>query len=326
MPRMDKVSVIGAGRWGGFLAWYCAKFADVGQVMLYGRADSPSFARLEKTRRNDYLEIPARVALSSDLDAALASDLIIVAVGMQSLRGLLRKVAKCDVAGKTFLLAIKGLEQDTGKTVSQIVGEELKPPVAMAILAGPGHVEDYVAGVPSCAVVDGENPQVVEKVVGVLQSPLIRFYYGGDFIGNQVGAALKNVVGIAAGILDGLGWQGLKGALMVRAPREVARAIQYYGGDPRSVYGLAHLGDYEATLFSAHSHNRAFGEAVARKEPPSSGLAEGYFTLKAVKRLADEKGLDMPITQALYECVYKGADAKETIFSLFGRGLKGEFS
>ena len=158
----------------------------------------------------------------------------------------------------------------------------------------------------------------------MLSSELIRFYYGADLIGNQVGAALKNVIGIAAGILDGLEWYGLKGALMARAPVEVGRLIAAMGGDARTAYGLSHLGDYEATLFSKHSHNRTFGEKFAKGEDFGK-LAEGVATLKAVKKIADEKGIDMPISQALYRAVYEKADIKTTIRSMFDRQLKQEF-
>ena len=160
--------------------------------------------------------------------------------------------------------------------------------------------------------------------IGLMQSELIRFYFGSDVVGNQIGAALKNVIGIAAGILDGLEWYGLKGALMARAPVEVGRFIKHFGGNPMSAYGLAHLGDYEATLFSHNSHNRLYGEMLAKGEQ-SSKTAEGPMTLKAVKIIADRDGLEMPICQALYKVVFEGAPIKETIRSMFEREIKREF-
>ena len=157
-----------------------------------------------------------------------------------------------------------------------------------------------------------------------LSSELIRFYYGADLIGNQIGAALKNVIGLAAGILDGLEWYGLKGALMARAPIEVGRFIKAFGGNPQTAYGLAHLGDYEATLFSQYSHNRTFGEKFAKGEDFGK-LAEGVPTLKAVKLIADERHIDMPICQALYQVIYEKQDIKSTIRNLFTRHIKQEF-
>ena len=320
---MKNISVIGAGRWGTFLAWYVAAHCKM-RVMLYGRAGSAAFTRLGTERRNEYLELPDDVEPVSDLSRALKNETIIVSVGVQDLRGLCREMAALGVAGKTFLLAMKGLEIGSAKTPSQIFREEAGQGARLAILAGPGHVQEYVRGVPSCAVIDSDDAEAKAELIAALASPLIRFYYGDDFIGNQVGAAMKNVIGIAAGILDGLGWQGLKGSLMVRAPREVGRLIERYGGNGRSAYGLAHLGDYEATLFSAHSHNRMYGEAFARGEKFGK-LAEGYYTLAAAEKLAEDEKIDMPIVRAMHAAVYCGADIERSIRSLFERGNKSEF-
>ena len=202
--------------------------------------------------------------------------------------------------------------------------EEIKQDIHVAVLAGPGHVQDYMKGVPSCVVVDSDEDATKNYFIQNLSSELIRFYYGADLIGNQIGAALKNVIGLAAGILDGLEWYGLKGALMARAPIEVGRFIKAFGGNPQTAYGLAHLGDYEATLFSQYSHNRTFGEKFAKGEDFGK-LAEGVPTLKAVKLIADERHIDMPICQALYQVIYEKQDIKSTIRNLFTRHIKQEF-
>ena len=179
-------------------------------------------------------------------------------------------------------------------------------------------------GVPSAAVVDSDEESTKDFVVKFMSSSLIRLYYGDDLIGNQIGAAMKNVIGLAAGILDGLEWYGLKGALMARAPIEVGRLIKHFGGNPMTAYGLSHLGDYEATLFSKNSHNRMFGEKFARGEDFGK-LAEGVPTLKAVKILADKYNIDMPISQALYQAIYEKGNIKEIINQMFERSLKREF-
>jgi glycerol-3-phosphate dehydrogenase (NAD(P)+) len=158
-------------------------------------------------------------------------------------------------------------------------------------------------------VIDSENQALKELLVKEFRSDLIRYYYGEDLIGTEIGAAAKNVMGIVAGILDGCGYVAMKGALMARAPIEVGRFIRHFGGNPQNAYGLAHLGDYEATLFSPHSHNRKFGEMFAKGQDFGK-LAEGVATLKAVKMIADEQGIDMPICQALYKVVYEKADIK----------------
>ena len=228
------------------------------------------------------------------------------------------------IDARTVVLCMKGLEMGTGARLSQIAAECLHPSNAVAVWLGPGHVQDYMKNVPSAAVIDSLEEGTKDYLIKLLQSDLIRFYYGSDLIGNQIGAALKNVIGLAAGILDGLEWYGLKGALMARAPVEVGRLIRHFGGNPMSAYGLAHLGDYEATLFSKYSHNRSYGEAFAKGERFAK-LAEGVPTLKAVKIIADKEGIDMPICQALYKAIYENADIEQTIRSMFERDLKREF-
>ncbi len=323
MFAMKKMSLIGCGRWGTFLGWYSANYCGF-DVDMYDIPTSPNFIELRDTRKNAYLTLSDNMTLYDNLSDVLKNDIIIISIGCQYFRGLCKELNAYDLSGKTFLLAMKGLEEPSAKIMFDVMREEIKQNIHIAVLAGPGHVQDYMKGVPSCAVIDSDEPEVKERLIKLLQSELIRFYYGADLIGNQIGAALKNVIGIAAGILDGLEWYGLKGALMARAPVEVGRFIKHFGGNPQTAYGLAHLGDYEATLFSKHSHNRMFGEKFARGEDFGK-LAEGVPTLKAVKIIADREGIDMPICQALYKGVYENADIKQTIRGMFERNLKQEF-
>lgn len=322
---MTRISLIGCGRWGTFLGWYAANYGKTDGVDMYDIPTSPNFIELKNTRKNPYLSLSDNMELYDNLPAILKNDFIIVSIGCQYFRGLCKELSAYDLSGKTFLLAMKGLEEPTGKRMLEIMREEINQDIHIATLGGPGHVQDYMRGVPSAAVVDSDEEDTKERVINIMQSQLIRLYYGEDLIGNQIGAAMKNVIGLAAGILDGLEWYGLKGALMARAPVEVGRLIKFFGGNPMTAYGLSHLGDYEATLFSKNSHNRMFGEKFARGEDFGK-LAEGVPTLKAVKLLADEHGIDMPISQALYQAIYEKGNIKEIISKLFERSLKREFS
>lgn len=321
---MKQVSVIGCGRWGTFLGWYVANYCDVETVLMYGMEDSYTYQQLKNERKNEYLNLSDNMLMTSDISEALKNDFIIISINSQNLRNLAKQINGYNVDGKTFLLAMKGLEEPSAEILADVFLQEIKQKIHVTTLGGPGHVEDYMKKVPSAAVIDSYEPEAQDRVIKFMQSNLIRFYYGTDIIGNQVGAALKNVIGLAAGILDGLGWYGLKGALMARAPIEVGRLIAFKGGNPASAYGLAHLGDYEATLFSRNSHNRMFGELFAKGESYDR-LAEGVYTLKAVKAIADREHIDMPICQALYKVIYEKSDIKETIRELFDRSLKKEF-
>lgn len=321
--KFKNTTVIGCGRWGGFLGYYIAKYKK-SNVLMFGLENDPSYQSLIKTGRNDYVEMPENVSYTTDLNQALKNDFIVISIGCQGLRKLMQNLNQFDLNGKTFLLAMKGLEESTGKRLTQVVEEETKNQsgVTVSVLLGPGHVQDYLNEIPSCVVIDSNSEVAKKEIADFINSNLIRTYYGTDLIGNEVGAALKNVIGIAAGILDGLKWSGLKGALMARAPVEVGRIIQYYGGNPKSAYGLAHLGDYEATLFSPHSHNRAYGEKLVTG-PKFEKLAEGVATLQAVYNLKDQ--IDLPICTILYNAVYKGNDSKTQINKLFKRPIKNEF-
>ena len=173
-------------------------------------------------------------------------------------------------------------------------------------------------------VIDSANEALKRELVEAFSGKLIRFYFGSDLIGNEVGAAAKNVIGIAAGMLDGMGVSSLKGALMARGAREVARLIRAMGGNELSAYGLCHLGDYEATVFSRFSHNRQFGESFVKGEAYTD-LAEGYYTVKAMMKLADRYKVELPISTAVYAVLYEGVPPKAAIDALFERSLKEEF-
>ena len=321
---MANSSLIGCGRGGTFLGWYSVNYAKFEKVDMYDIPTSPNFIELKETRKNGYLSMTDNMLLHDNIGDVLQNDFIIISIGCQHFRSLCKQLNNYPIAGKTFLLAMKGLEESSAATMFQIMREEVAQPIHIAVLAGPGHVQDYMKKVPSCAVIDSDEPETTRHVISLMQSELIRFYFGTDLIGNQIGAALKNVIGLAAGILDGLEWYGLKGALMARAPVEVGRFIAHFGGNPKTAYGLSHLGDYEATLFSKHSHNRMYGEQFAKGEAFGK-LAEGVPTLKAVKLIADKEHIDMPISQALYKVIYEKADIKSTIRSMFDRDLKQEF-
>ncbi len=318
----ENISVIGCGRWGGFLAYYTAKYCAK-TVTLHGLEQAPDYQELIKTRKNDYLTMPDNISLTCDMAETLKNEFVIISIGCQNFRTLCKELNNYDLKDKKFLLAMKGLESSTGKRMTEVFAEEIKQTGAkVAVLLGPGHVQDYLQGIPSCAVIDAEDEEVKKQIVDFMTSDLIRVYYGTDLIGNEIGGALKNVIGLAAGILDGLNWHGLKGALMARAPIEVGRFIEKFGGEAKTAYGLAHLGDYEATLFSPHSHNRTYGENFA-KGVKFEKLAEGVATLKAVTE--HKNGIEMPICDVLYDVLYNDKDSKEQIGKLFTRPTKNEF-
>lgn len=317
-----QVSVLGCGRWGTFLAWYAARIGH--QVMLWGRPDSTHFVELKAARANEYLELPENVEMVASLDQALSSSHIIISISAQNLREFAQELNDYDLNGKTIILCMKGIEAVTGKRLSQVFQEEVASNCKVAVWVGPGHVQDFVRGIPNCMVIGSAEIETTKDVVETFSSDLIRFYYGQDMIGNEIGAAAKNVMGIAAGMLDAFQYSSLKGALMARGAREISRLVRAMGGNELTAYGLSHLGDYEATLFSPYSHNRRFGEEFVQGKQFDK-LAEGVETVKALQLLSERHEIELPICNAIHSIIFEGKDAKEVLLDLFLRPLKYEF-
>lgn len=320
-----KVSVLGCGRWGSFIGWYLDKIKH--DVVLWGRPGSAHMQEIKILRKNSFLDFKKSIDVTDDIYKALNhSDTIVISISAQALRDLvlLIKSENIDLSKKTFVLCMKGIEESSGKRLSEVLKECLGEKIKIAIWVGPGHVQEYASGIPNCMVIDSEDSDAKSFLVEKFSSPLIRFYYGNDMIGNEIGAAAKNVMGIAAGVLDGMNYQSLKGALMARGTREISRLIKAMGGNEFSAYGLAHLGDYEATLFSPHSNNRKFGESLV-KHGAYDKLAEGVATSGALVNLSKKYGVDLPISEAVHNAVTGKIAPEKAISDLFLRSIKSEF-
>lgn len=326
-----KVSVLGCGRWGSFIAWYlCNQGHD---VCLWGEETGASYSVLKQTGKNEYVRLDTRIALTCDLQQAIShAEIIIISISSQGLRGFIERVVQYGVQDKKFVLCMKGIEIATGARLTQVLTQSGIDANQIAVWVGPGHIQAFTQGIPNCMVIDSQNEILKREIADSFRSDLIRFYYGSDLIGTEIGAAAKNVMGIVAGVLDGCGFSSLKGSLMSRGAREVARLIKAMGGNELSAYGLAHLGDYEATLFSEYSHNRTYGEKLVTGEKFNK-LAEGVPTAAAMKALGEKYGVDLPITCAVYDICYQPlvqgetykARCEQMLSKLFAREPKTEF-
>ena len=319
------VSVFGCGRWGSFIAWYLNKIGK--NVILWGRPESSRLKKLINERKNEWLEIDQKINITDDLKyAAEKSEIILISISAQALSNFMENLKNTGVNlnNKIFVLCMKGIEEKTGRRLSEIVKDYIGNDANVAVWVGPGHVQDFVAGTPNCMIIDSEKEKIKKMLVKEFSSPLIRFYYGSDLIGSEIGAASKNVMGIAAGILDGLKFESLKGALMSRGTYEISKLIKAMGGNEISAYGLAHLGDYQATLFSQHSNNRKFGEMLALGQPYNK-LAEGVYTSFALLKLGEKYGADLPICAAVNHAIKEKNATKKMITDLFLRSIKNEF-
>lgn len=320
-----KITVIGCGRWGSFLAWYSKNLGA--DVLLYGRSGSASYEELRSTKRNEYITIQDGIEFTSDLPYALESaDTVIISIGAQGLPALAESILRASpyARKKDYVLCMKGIVEDGGKRLSEVMTDALGRDARVAVWLGPGHVEDFSAGIPNCMIMCSSDEEYAKELCARFGSPLIRFYYSSDMIGCELGAATKNVMGIAAGILDGMGYTSLKGALMARGPREIARLAEAMGGSEKSIFGLCHIGDYEATLFSPHSHNRRYGEAFIKREPYEK-LAEGVYTVRSVLYLGKKYGIELPVCETVNDIIHGGINAEDALTALFLRAQKSEY-
>ena len=318
-----KVTLLGCGRWGSFIGWYLDKIGH--DVTIWGLSDAPQYIELVTTRKNNMLTFRDSISFSDDLEASVArADVLIISISSQQLRSFIQRVAALDLSGKKIVLCMKGIEATTGCRLSEIVTQYVPPYVPVAIWVGPGHPQDFSKGIPNCMVIDSSDDEVKHFLISEFSSDLIRFYVGQDLIGSEVGAAAKNTIGIAAGMLDGMNVSSLKGALMSRGTREIARLIAAMGGNELSAYGLCHLGDYEATLFSQYSHNRRFGEMLVKGEKFDK-LAEGVDTTKALVLLGEKYNVDLPICKGVKSVIEGKMTAEQALNDMFLRSIKSEF-
>ena len=200
MTNAKQISVLGCGRWGSFIAWYLDHIGH--QVTLYGRPGSGTLAQLQNTRQNDYLTLPESVTLTDDITCAQRAEIVVISIPTQQQQSLCHQLT--GLRETPIVLCMKGIEIETGRRLSEVARDNLDPSCAVAVWLGPGHVQEFYAGIPNCMVIDSDDEAVKHRLVNEFSSQLIRYYYGEDLIGNEIGAAAKNVIGIAAGVLDGL--------------------------------------------------------------------------------------------------------------------------
>ncbi len=317
------ITLLGCGRWGSFIAWYLDKIGH--NVTIWGLSDAPQFIEIRDTRKNNMLTFRESIRVTDDLrEAVTSADIMIISISSQALRSFVPRITEFDIENKKIVLCMKGIEASTGKRLTEIVEEFVPEKTQVGVWVGPGHPQDFSNGIPNCMVIDSRHDDLKHFLIKQFSSELIRFYVGNDLVGTEIGAAAKNTIGIAAGMLDGLNLSSLKGALMSRGTREISRLIKAMGGNELSAYGLCHLGDYEATLFSPYSHNRRFGEMLVKGEKFGL-LAEGVDTTKALIFLGEKYEVDLPICTTVNTVIAGEITAKRGLSDLFLRSIKTEF-
>ncbi|WP_299562899.1 NAD(P)H-dependent glycerol-3-phosphate dehydrogenase [uncultured Sulfitobacter sp.] len=315
------VSVLGAGAFGTALA---IAIGSVRPVTLWGRDIHDMAQQRENTRRLPGCPFPAQMQVIDDLSSALQTDTLLIAVPMQKLRGFVHDNAR-NLAGKTLVACCKGIELSTGAGPVQIIEEEA-PKARAAILTGPSFAADIARGLPTALTLAAADESSAQRLQEQLTTPALRLYRTTDTIGAELGGALKNVVAIACGAAMGAGLgESARAALMTRGFAEMQRMAAYRGADPETLSGLSGFGDLALTCTSEGSRNYRLGLSLGAGEPfDSSTTVEGASTARAMAQVAEDAGIEMPITAAVAAVLDNRLDVPSAMRSLLTRPLKEE--
>jgi glycerol-3-phosphate dehydrogenase (NAD(P)+) len=320
---------LGAGAWGTALARLLQQGAN--QVTLWGHV--PAWVEeIRQTGRNDRflpgIELPRELFLESDIDRAISgAECVVVAVPSQPFREVTTRLK--DFPG-TVVSVTKGIEYATGLTMCGILAQTA-PNATCGALSGPSFAIEVARDIPTAIVAASSEPATAAGVQSLFNRPTFRVYTSADVVGVELGGALKNVIAIAAGVGDGLGFgDNSKAALVTRAIVEIRRLGVGCGSQPDTFIGLSGLGDLMVTCFSKLSRNRGFGERVGRGENPpdiaasTHAVAEGYPTARSAYQLARRHGLSTPIIDEVYAMLYEGKNVAKAVRDLMSRDLKPE--
>lgn len=330
-----QVAVIGAGSWGTALAQVAARNGH--DVTLWARRQTVAEGINGSHCNPDYLSdagLSERITATTDFAAAVQGcDAIISVTPSKFVRQTAERLAACGVGERTpIVVCTKGVEGSTGMVPVQIFEEALGNAARLAALSGPNHAEEIVKGVPAGTVVASGEPDTARFFQDLLGQPSFRIYTSEDVLGVEICAAFKNVIAIAVGVSYGLGYGDNTAAMiMTRGQAEMGRLVEAAGGNTLTCMGLAGTGDLIATCMSRHSRNRMFGEALARGvtveeyEAERHMVVEGAQAARTIGTLASRYGVELPITEMVYEVVWEGLALDKVAGLLASRSQKPEF-
>ncbi len=326
------IAVIGDGGWGTTLAIHLCEQGF--QVKLWG-AFPQYVARVARTRNNTKflpgVKIPKKIEITSDLQAAIAqSNLIVLATPSQYIKSVLLEIKKQDYSHKTFLSVIKGMDNVKLIRISQLIHQTLGN-VPLAVLSGPTIAGEVASKIPSTAVIAARNPALAKELQKIFHSQSFRIYTNSDMIGVELGGSIKNIIAIACGVCDGLGFgANTKSAILCRGLAEMARLGEILGARKQTFFGLSGLGDLATTCFSPQSRNRQLGEELGKGKTLKNFLAstemiaEGVPTTKSIYQLSRKHAISMPITTEVFRILYQKKNPRDAVKDLMTRKLKAE--
>ncbi|QHI68556.1 NAD(P)H-dependent glycerol-3-phosphate dehydrogenase [Tichowtungia aerotolerans] len=322
--------VIGNGGWGTALAMTLA--GNGHRVTIWGPFEEEIETIRSAGENSVYLpgvDLPSEIKWTSDPSASAGTDLVVMVTPSRFYRSTLETFVPYLSENTLIVSATKGLDEKTHQRMSEVAEEVLHREIA--VLSGPSHAEEVARGVPTAVTVAGSDFQTLEKIQAAFMGPAFRVYTSDDLIGVELGGTLKNVIAVAAGILDGIGLgDNSKAALMTRGLAEIARLGAALGAKPETFSGLSGIGDLIVTCASRHSRNRSVGERLGRGESLQEimngmkQVAEGIWNAKAARDLAEKHHIDVPITEEVCQIVENGKDPKQALHDLMNRDPKAE--
>ena len=331
---MANVGVMGAGSWGTALALLL--HSNGHQVTVWS-INEEEVEMLSKEREHKSklpgVKIPEDMVFTSDMETAIKEkDFLVLAVPSAFTRGTARRMKPFVGERQSIVDGSKGIEEDTLMTLSQQIEEEI-PQADVAVLSGPSHAEEVGRGLPTAVVIGAKTEETARYLQEMFMNHVFRVYISSDMLGMELGGALKNVIALAAGIADGMGYgDNTKAALITRGIAEIARLGVKMGGALESFTGLTGIGDLIVTCASVHSRNRKAGYLMGQGKTMEEAMAEvkmvveGVYSAKAAAKLGKKYGVALPIVDKVNEVLFEGKDPKEAVDELMLRDSKAEHS
>lgn len=329
---MANIGIIGAGSWGTALAWLLTNNGH--QITVWSIMEEEIQMLKEHREQKDKLPgviLQENMIFTTDLEEAVRDkDVLVLAVPSPYTRSTAAKMAPYVKEGQRIVNVAKGIEESTLMTLSEIIEQEI-PAADVSVLSGPSHAEEVGKGVPTTIVVGSKNKETAEYLQNLFMSHVFRVYISSDVLGIELGAALKNVVALAAGIADGLGYgDNTKAALITRGIAEIARLGISMGGRIETFYGLTGIGDLIVTCASMHSRNRRAGILIGKGASMDEAMnevkmvVEGVYSAKAGYALSKKYGVSMPIVEQVNKVLFEGKSASDAVGELMLRDKKVE--
>lgn len=329
---MAKISVIGAGSWGTALAWLLHNNGHKVTVWSIMEAEIKMLSEeREHKQKLPGVKLPDDMEFTTNLkDACSDRDLLVLAVPSPYTRSTSHSMNPFVRKGQLIVNVAKGIEEHSLMTLSDIIEEEI-PQAEVAVLSGPSHAEEVGRGLPTTIVVGARKKRTAEYIQGLFMSPVFRVYTSPDILGIEIGAALKNVIALAAGTADGLGYgDNTKAALITRGIAEISRLAVAMGAQAETLSGLSGIGDLVVTCASVHSRNRKAGYLIGQGRTMKEAMdevqmiVEGVYSAKAGLALSEKYGIDMPIIRAVNQVLFEDMSAADAVKELMLRDRKEE--